>query len=108
MTQNQIMKVNKETLIASIRDSNDDGGALNQALHKKLEEISKELLELKTQLSSPESSINQKMAKLQEKVDKQAEIIASQQNFLEALDRKERETNLVPSRPEFRILVNTI
>ena len=35
------------------------------------------------------------MAKLQEKVYKQAEIIASQQNFLEAIDRKERETRLV-------------
>lgn len=32
------------------------------------------------------------MAKLQEKVDKQAEIVPSQQNFLEALDRKEIET----------------
>ncbi|MPC47022.1 hypothetical protein E2C01_040756 [Portunus trituberculatus] len=82
MTQHQIMKVNKEMLKASIKASSDDGEALNQALHKKLEEISKELLELKTQLSSPESSINQKMVKLQEKADKQAEIIANQQNFL--------------------------
>ena len=81
MTQNQIMKINKESLIASIRASSDDGRALNHALHNKLEEISKELLDLKSQLSSPESGINQKMAKLQEKVDKQAEIIASQQNF---------------------------
>lgn len=95
MTQNQIMKFNKETLIASIRASSNDGGALIQALHNKLEEISKELLDLKAQLSSPESGINQKMAKLQEKVDKQAEIIASQQNFLEALDRRERESRLV-------------
>lgn len=35
------------------------------------------------------------MVKPREKVDKQAEIIASQQNFLEVLDRKERETKLV-------------
>ena len=50
---------------------------------------------MKSQLSSPESGINQRMAKLQEKVDKQAEINDSQQNFLEALDRKQRETRLV-------------
>ena len=94
MTQNQIMKINKETLIAS-RVSSNDGRALNQALHNKLGEISKELLDVKSQFSSPESGINQRMTKLQEKVDKQAEIIASQQNFLEAFDIKERETRLI-------------
>lgn len=72
MAQNQIMKLNKDTLIASIRASNDNGEALNQALHKKMEEISKELIDLKSQLSSPECGINQRITKLQEKVDKQA------------------------------------
>lgn len=79
VTQNQIMKLNKETLIASVRVLNDDGEALNQLLHNKLEEMSKELFDLKSQLSSPESGIILRMEELQKKVDKQAEIIVSQQ-----------------------------
>lgn len=56
MPQNQRMKIKKQTLIESIREPSDDGRALNPPLYKKLEEVSKEILNLKPQLSSPEFS----------------------------------------------------
>ena len=43
MPQSQIMKLNKDVLVASIRVSNGDCGTMNQALERKLNEISKEL-----------------------------------------------------------------
>ena len=52
-------------------------------------------MHLKALVISPQSVINKKIASLESKVEKQAEIIVKQQLFLEALDRKEREANLV-------------
>ncbi len=54
-----------------------------------------EVAKLKAAIASPESFISKKFTELQEKIDKQAEIFSNQQRFLEALDRKERESNVV-------------
>ena len=54
-----------------------------------------EIAELRTALASPDSFFSKKFTELQTKIDKQAEVIASQQRFLEMLDRKEREKNVV-------------
>lgn len=50
---------------------------------------------MKAAITSPESLFMKKCVELQEKIDKQAEIIANQQCFLEAIDRREWETNVV-------------
>lgn len=54
------MKLNKDVLVASIRASNGYGGTMNKALERKLNEISKELHDLKTQMASPEVKNKQK------------------------------------------------
>ena len=57
--------------------------------------LSGELAELKQALTSPESAINIKIKAMQQQINLQSEIITKQQRFLEALDRKERECDLV-------------
>ena len=64
-------------------------------LTEKVGNLVTEIASLKTAVTSPESVINKKLENLQAQVDKQAEIISKQQRFLETLDRKERESNLV-------------
>lgn len=64
-------------------------------MDEKLSAVIAEVAELKTALTSPDSFVTKKFTELQEKLDKQAEIIGSQQRFLEMLDRRERETNVV-------------
>ncbi len=59
------------------------------------DEITKELADLKTKILSPDSTFNVKLKQMQDQINQQAEIIGKQQNFLEAMDRKERETKLV-------------
>lgn len=46
-------------------------------------------------MTSPESIINQKLSTMQKQIDQQAGIIKQQQQFLEAVDKRERETKLV-------------
>ena len=65
------------------------------ALLEKLNAVIAEVAELKKVITSPESFVAKKFAELNNRIDKQADIIARQQQFLELLDRKEREANIV-------------
>ncbi|XP_071529864.1 uncharacterized protein [Panulirus ornatus] len=94
LQRNQLVKINKDELIDIILAStpaNDEFQQLNQ----KLEDVMKEMEALKTTLMSPDSIINKNYTQLKARVDKQEEILVKQQQFLEALDRKEREANIV-------------
>ncbi|ROT79895.1 hypothetical protein C7M84_001373 [Penaeus vannamei] len=53
------------------------------------------LEELRQDIASPVSAINLKLAAMQSQIDQQASVIKHQQQFLEAVDRRERETKLV-------------
>ena len=55
----------------------------------------KEVVEIKRAMTAPDSLINQKIGSLQDQVKKQGEIISKQQRYLESLDRKERENNII-------------
>ena len=50
---------------------------------------------MKRTITSLESTFNKELLFMQEQIDKQAEVIARQQSFLESIDRRERETRLV-------------
>ncbi len=54
-----------------------------------------EVAELRKAVTAPDSIINKRFETLQVQVEKQGEIIARHQRYLEAIDRKERDTNLV-------------
>lgn len=95
MQRNQLSRITKEELIESILASpgQDDGqlGTLTETLLT----IVSEVADIKKVITAPDSVINKKLADLQVQVDRQADVIAKQQRFLETLDRKEREKNLV-------------
>lgn len=89
LQKHQLSKINKDNLIESILSSED------LDISDKLSSVTKELTELKIALMSPDSPMNKRITELEAKVDRQAQVIAAQQQFLEAVDRRERETNLV-------------
>lgn len=95
MQRNQLARINKEELIDTILAAQDEEIPALGALDVKLSAVMEEVAKLKAAITSPESFVSKKFVELQEKIDKQAEIIANQQRFLETLDRKERETNVV-------------
>lgn len=94
LPRNQLLKINKDDIIESIIAA---GEAKDELAHisKRFDEIMDEMKTLKDMITSPDSQINKNYAELKSRVDKQAEIMAKQQRFLEALDRKEREANVV-------------
>lgn len=96
MQRNQLTRINKEELIETILAAQeDDKTPALKVLEDKLTTLMVEMAELKKVMTSPESFIAKKIAALNERIDKQDEIIAKQQFFLEMLDRKERVMNVV-------------
>lgn len=69
-----------------------------QDVSTRLTALLKEIAELKSAIMAPDGivgTLNRKVTDLQNQVEKQAEIIGRQQRYLESLDRKERENNVV-------------
>lgn len=95
MQRNQLTRINKDELIETLLAAQGQDGTSTQAILARLTELVTEVATLKQALMSPDSAINKKVEDLQQQVNKQAEIIAKQQRYLEVLDRKERECNLV-------------
>ena len=93
MQRAQLNRMNKEVLIESILNAGGDDSELQ--LGEQLAKISSELAQLRDCLTSPNSPINQKISSMQNQIDQQARVIEKQQQFLEAIDRRERETKLV-------------
>lgn len=95
MHRNQLSRITKDELIEILLAAQGQDGNSTQAILTRLTELVAEVATLKQALMSPDSAINKKVDALQEQVNKQADIIAKQQRYLESLDRKERECNLV-------------
>lgn len=95
LQRNQLARINKDELIDIILATADGDGELTEKIDKRLEAMMKEMQALKTAITAPDSPINKNYAELKARVDKQEQIIAKQQQFLETLDRKEREANVV-------------
>ena len=95
MSQHQLNSIRKEDLIQSILHATEPAVDVNLAVQEQLKTLIEEITELKKAVTSPDSIINKKMQDLEDQVNKQQEIIIKQQRYLESLDRKERECNLV-------------
>lgn len=95
LSQHQLNSIRKEDLIQSILSAHDSEENGNHALVTQLTALTKEVAKLKEAFTSPDSNINKQMQDLQEQVTKQQEIITKQQRFLEDMDRKARECNMV-------------
>lgn len=95
MQRNQLTRLTKEDLIECILAAPKPNDGQLQELTVKLHALVTEVTELRRTISAPDSTINKRFEELQAKVDKQAVVIASQQRYLEVIDRKERGKNLV-------------
>ena len=95
LPRGQLKSINKDELIDSIMASTDSDDVALQYVTEKLNEVMQELAQVRTALTSAESPINKRVTELQQQVNMQSDIIARQQRYLEILDRKERECNLV-------------
>ncbi len=80
-------RINKE-LIDTILAAQDEEVPALKALDAKLSAVMDDVAKMKAAITPPESFVSKKFAELEEKINKQAEIIANQQRFLEALDQK--------------------
>ena len=96
LPRNQLTRINKEELIDTIM-ATQEGEQIPgmKELHDKFAAVMSEMAELKKLITSPESAFVKKFAELHDKIDKQVEIISKQQRYLEMLDRRERERNIV-------------
>lgn len=91
----QLGRLTKEDLIESILAPPERNDNVLLELTEKINTLVSEVTELKNVINSPDSVINKRFATLQTQIDKQAEVISRQQRFLEIVDRKERETNVI-------------
>ena len=95
LTRKDIEKVRKEDLIDSILAARDDDiGALGR-VEVRLERLSNEVNSLRQAYTQAEQATGKRITELEKKMEKQAEIILSQQLYLENIDRKQRETHLI-------------
>ena len=94
MQRHQLATVNKDDLIDNILASSIEEGKF-AAIKLQLDEVIKEMQALKDMVLSPDSLLKENYSELKSRVDKQDKIIAKQQQFLEHLDRKEREANII-------------
>ncbi len=94
MQRTQLARKNKDELIDMILASGGDDATLAD-INKRLDDVVKAVDALKNIITSPDSVMNKNYEELKARVDKQAEIIAKQQQYLEYVDRKEREGNVV-------------
>ena len=95
MPRTQLARINKEELIESILAAPDPSERFVQALMERLNTCVSEMKELRKEVAAPDSYINKRYDELKAQVDMQADILIKQQRYLEILDRKERENNLI-------------
>ena len=95
MQRSQLSNYKKDELINGILASQEEESPGMRGVEEMIAALRAEVADLRAAMTSPESFITKKFAEMQQKVDRQADIIASQQRFLETVDRKEREMNVV-------------
>ena len=90
--RSQLSRLTKEDLIDSILTAPE---ARDEQMTNKFHTLVNEVADLKKAVTASSTGVNNKIDHLQDQVNKQNEIISKQQRYLEYLDRKEREKNLV-------------
>lgn len=94
LQRSQLTRKNKEELIDMLLASGGDGTAL-ASINKRMDDLVNAVDALKDTITSQNNVAQKNYEELKVRVDKQQEILAKQQQYLEDLDRKEREGNVV-------------
>ena len=94
LQRSQLKSITKDELIEAIV-STGRNVETPARLEDRLSSIDTKLATLMQAITTSETAVEKKLSDMQQQLDKQAEIIMKQQSFLEQIDRKERETNMV-------------
>lgn len=95
LPRHQLNRLTKDDMMDCILSSSAGEEVALIALTDRINAVVNELAEVKRIIASPDNDVNKKISELQQQSDKQSEIISRQQRFLENIDRKEREKNIV-------------
>ena len=95
MQRSQLSRLTKEELMDSILSAPEARDEQLLELTNKLHTLVNEVADLKKAVTASSTGVNIKIDHLQDQVNKQNEIISKQQRYLEYLDRKDREKNLI-------------
>ena len=96
LSRSQLNGYKKEQIldILEAADSSEGNGNI-QTLISSIANLTTQITSLQTSMSEHNESNRKQIDELNQRVSKQDEIIAKQQLYLEQLDRKERECNLI-------------
>lgn len=97
LSKRQLNDIIKEELVESLLSARTQDDPM-YAVSTQLTALMKEMAELKSAITSPDGvvgTLKKKVLDLQNQVEKQAETMGRQQRYLEGLDGKERENNIV-------------
>ena len=95
LTRSQRKAINKDNILDILETAVPPAPGDQTALINSIAKLTTEIIDLKKSLNDSQDATKRQVDELRQQVNKQNEVIAKQQQFLEQLDRKERECNLV-------------
>lgn len=95
LTRSQRSSLNKTELLGILNSNESSSNGDIQTLSSNIEKLTKEITTLNKSFTDHKDSTDKQINELKQQVSQQNEIIAKQQKFLEQIDRKERECNVV-------------
>ena len=97
MNKEQSKQINKQDLLASImadKNTNADDNTLKE-INKKLQDLTQNIAVMRQEALTRDKANEEKMKAMQVTINKQSEILGKQQMYLEGIDRKKREKNMI-------------
>ena len=91
----QLDKISKPDMIACILSASDTDIGTLTSVEARLNDVQQSCITIRQENAARDKVNEDRINAMQVKIDKQSEIIMKQQLYLEAADRKDRETNLI-------------
>ena len=99
MSKDQLKQISKQDLLASViadqnvnANTNDD---IMKKIKKQLQDLQQNIAIMRQEALTRDKANEEKMNSMQRTINKQSEILGKQQMYLEGIDRKKREKNIV-------------
>ena len=95
MGRNQLNRLTKDELVDTLLSSQSSEKTVLAEIHDKLDMIVSDIYDLKRSFAAKLEEAETRITSLEERIAKQDEISERQQRFMERIDRKERECNII-------------
>ena len=95
MTRQQLDRMKREDLVASIMADQYAGVSSMTNIELQLQNLTQEMALMRQEANSRETINSNKIKAMEATINKQSEILTKQQMYLESVDRKKREKNLI-------------